>query len=70
MNMSKESFEKFIEEQFDGGNNKCARGLDLAPSTVCRIANGNGKAGLKVITSVIKYCNEKDINYDKYISLS
>ena len=70
MNMSKESFEKFIEEQFDGGNNKCARGLDLAPSTVCRIANGNGKAGLKVITSVIKYCYEKDINYQEYVYLS
>lgn len=70
MNMSKESFKKFIDEEFDGGNNKCARGLDLSPSTVCRIANGASKAGLKVITNVMKYCNENNINYEKYVYLS
>ncbi len=70
MNMTKEAIKKLVNEQFDGSYNKCARNLSLAPSTVCRIANGTSKAGIKVITSVMKYCSEKDINYDKYINLS
>lgn len=67
MDMPKEKFKNFINEQFEGNQNQCARSLCLAPSTVCRIVNGTGKAGMKAITNVIKYCNEKDINYDKYI---
>lgn len=70
MDMSKESFKKFINEQFEGNQNQCARSLDLAPSTVCRIVNGTGKPGIKAITNVMKYCHEKDINYAKYINLS
>ncbi|OOM06794.1 hypothetical protein [Clostridium saccharobutylicum] len=70
MDMPKEALEKFINDHFDGKHNECARGLNLAPSTVCRILSGNNKAGIKVITNVIKYCNEKDINYDMYINLS
>lgn len=70
MNITKESVKKFVDEQFDGNFNKCARNLDLAPSTIWRIANGNGKAGIKVITNIIKYCDDKKINYRKYIFLS
>lgn len=70
MEMSKEGLKKFINEHFDDKNNQCARSLGLAPSTVSRIVNGTNKAGIKVITNVIKYCNEKDIKYDEYINLS
>ncbi len=67
MDMPKEAFKKLINEHFEGNLHECARNLDLAPSTVCRIVNGNGKAGMKAITSVMKYCNEKNINYESYI---
>lgn len=70
MNIPKEAFKEFVDEQFDGSYNKCARSLGLAPSTVCRIANGTGNAGLKAITNVMKYCHEKDINYDSYVHFS
>lgn len=70
MDMPKETFEKLINEHFEGNLHKCARGLDLAPSTVCRIVNGTGKAGIKAITNVMKYCNENNINYQKYVYLS
>ena len=69
MNTTQEAVKKLVDEQFDGNYNKCARILDLAPSTVWRIANGTGDAGIKVITNVMKYCNEKDINYERYIYL-
>lgn len=67
MDMPKESLKRFIDEHFEGKHNKCARGLGLAPSTVCRILNGTSKAGIKAITNVVKYCNENNINYDSYI---
>jgi len=69
MNTTKEAIKKLVDEQFDGNFNKCARNLELAPSTIWRIVNGSGKAGIKVITNVIKYCNEKDINYERYIDI-
>ncbi|WP_297422692.1 hypothetical protein [Clostridium sp.] len=70
MDMTKEAIKKLIDEQFDGSYNKCARSLDLVPSTVWRIANGNSKAGIKAITKVMEYCNDKDISYEKYVYLS
>ena len=70
MNTTTEAFKKFIEEQFEGNYNKCARSLELAPSTIWRIANGNGGPGIKVVTNIIKYCKRKNIKYDKYINLS
>lgn len=68
MNTTKEAIQQLVEEQFDGNYNKCARTLELAPSTIWRIANGNCSAGIKVITNIIKYCNQKNIKYEKYIS--
>lgn len=67
VNSTTEAFKKLIEEQFDGNYNNCARSLDLAPSTVWRIATGNSKAGIKTITNIVKYCNEKHIKYDSYV---
>ena len=69
MNTTTEAFKKFIEEQFEGNYNKCARSLELAPSTICRIATGNSKVGIKTITNIVKYCNEKGIKYDSYVFL-
>lgn len=70
MDMSKETFKKFIDDEFAGNHNKCAQGLGLAPSTVCRIVNGSSKPGIKAITNLVKYCKDKNINYEMYISLS
>lgn len=70
MKITKEAIKILVDEQFDGNFNKCARNLDLAPSTICRVANGNSKAGIKAITNIIKYCNDKNINYERYIDLS
>lgn len=67
MNTTQAVVKKLVDEQFDGNYNKCAKNLDVAPSTIGRIANGTGGAGIKVITNIIKYCNEKNINYDRYI---
>lgn len=70
MKTTKEAIKKLVDEQFDGNFNKCARNLDLAPSTICRVANGNSQAGIKVITNIIKYCNNKNIDYERYVDLS
>lgn len=70
MEMKGKALKKLIDEYFEGSYNKCARNIDLAPSTVCRIANGTGKAGIKTITNVINYCSKNGINYHKYINLS
>lgn len=69
MNNTTEAFKRFIEEQFEGNYNKCARSLELAPSTIWRIATGNSKVGIKTITNIVKYCNEKGIKYDSYVFL-
>lgn len=70
MNTTQEAIKKLVNEQFDGNYNKCARSLDVSPSTIWRIANGTSGGGIKVITNIIKYCNKKNIKYDKYINLS
>lgn len=69
MQATKECIQLFVDEEFNGNYNECARKLDLSPSTIWRAANGTGKAGIKIITKVIEYCNNKGISYRKYISI-
>ncbi|MGL4107012.1 hypothetical protein [Clostridium sp. LP20] len=69
MRNKSEKMQKFIDEQFEGNRKACARKLDISESTICRIIKGDNKAGGKLITKIIKYCDENEVDYKEYLYL-
>ncbi|GFP77467.1 XRE family transcriptional regulator [Clostridium fungisolvens] len=69
MNINVNTFQKLIEDNFYGSYNKCAKALNVAPSTICRVVNGNNNAGVKLLSSLMQYCNDNNLRYEDYIFL-
>lgn len=70
MDINTEAFSKFVQANFNGSCSKCAKALDVAPSTVWRVMKGNSKAGIKLMTNLMQYCNSNKLNYNDYIFLN
>jgi hypothetical protein len=69
LHLNKEVFLEFIQTNFEGNLNKCARELDVSPSTIWRVTNGCSKAGVKLLTNLMQYCNKSKLNYHDIIFL-
>jgi hypothetical protein len=69
MHVNTERFSKLVETKFSGSCNKCAKELKVAPSTVWRVVKGDSKAGLKLLTNLMQYCNKHNLNYYGFIFL-
>lgn len=63
-----EKLQKLIEDCFNGDRGNCASILGISESTVSRIINGNNKPGRSVIAKIMNYCNENNIDFNKYLS--
>lgn len=70
MNISTEDFIKFVDSNFSGSCYKCAKALNVEPSTVWRVLNGRNSAGIKLLTSIMQYCNSNRLDYNDYIFLT
>lgn len=66
MKSDAERFSKLIEYEFDNNRKACAIELKLSESTISRILNGKARVGGKTLVSIIKYCNNKGIDYLEY----
>lgn len=69
MNINPETFSQLLENKFKGSFGKCAKELNVAPSTVWRVIKGNNRAGIKLLTNLMQYCNKNNLNYIDYIFL-
>lgn len=49
---------------------RCAIALNVSPSLICRVVNGKNKPGLKLILSIIKFCDSKNLKHDQYVILN
>lgn len=70
MYINKDGFIKLVETNFNGSCNKCAKALNVAPSTIWRVVNGSSNAGIKLLTNLMQYCNSNSLKYEDYIFLS
>jgi hypothetical protein len=69
MHLNKEVFLEFIQINFEGSLYRCAKELDVYPSTIWRAANGYNKVGAKLLNNIMQYCDKNKLNYQDYIFL-
>jgi transcriptional regulator with XRE-family HTH domain len=65
-----EKFKNLINTNFENNLHQCARELEVSPSTVYRIVNGNSNAGAKFLGSLMNYCKVSEIDFNEYIFLT
>lgn len=71
MQINIEELKKLLDEQFNGNQTVFAKEMGLERTHVNKVFKNNGKgAGSLFCGAIIKYCKEKNINYEKYIFLS
>lgn len=68
MVFNKNKFSKVIKRDFGGSMRKCAEGLKIAPSTLCRIYNEDHMPSARTIEKIVKYCNEMGYDCTEFIS--
>lgn len=59
-----------LEEKFDNNQSEMARVLNVERTHLNKMFKCNGKgAGATICGAIIKYCNENNLDYTKYIFL-
>ncbi len=59
---------ELLKSRFNGNQSEMARVLKIERTHLNKIFNKEGKgAGATVCGAIIKYCNENDLDYKKYI---
>lgn len=69
MKINVEAFRNLVDSKFQGSNLVCAKALCVAPSTVWRVVKGNNGAGVKLMSNLVQYCQNNNLNYTDYIFL-
>ncbi len=59
---------QLLETQFDNNQSEMARAFQVERTHLNKIFNNNGKgAGATICGAIIKYCNNNNLDYKKYI---
>ena len=70
MEINMEAIKQLLEDRFDGNQAKMARVLKINRYQLNTIINNNGKkAGKKIITAILKYCDTNELDFHKFIFL-
>ncbi len=65
-----EALMQLLEMKFNNNQSEMARVLKIERTHLNKMFNNNGKgAGATVCGAIIKYCNENNLDYKKYIFL-
>ena len=66
-----ESLNELLNEKFDNNQSEMARVLKVERTHLNKVFNNEGKgAGAMIYGAIIKYCNDNNLDYKKYIFLS
>lgn len=70
MEVNMEELEKLLEEKFNGNQTAFAEATGLERTHVNKVFKNKGKgAGAIFCGAIIKYCNNNNLDYQKYIFL-
>lgn len=62
---------ELLETQFNNNQSEMARAFKVERTHLNKIFNNNGKgAGATICGAIIKYCDENNLDYKKYIFLN
>lgn len=66
-----ESLNELLNEKFDNNQSEMARVLKVERTHLNKVFNNEGKgAGAMICGAIIKYCNDNNLDYKKYIFLN
>lgn len=70
MEVNIEALEQLLKEKFNGNQTAFAESMGLERTHVNKVFRNNGKgAGAIFCGAIIKYCNNNNLDYEKYIFL-
>lgn len=69
MNANREKTRRLLNEYYGGNYNKFAKELELDPSHLHRFLTEGVGGGKKLIGAIIKFCNNKKLNFIDYVDL-
>jgi hypothetical protein len=67
MCLNRDKVKGLMDEQCAGNCNRFARELDIDPSQLYKYINTGVGGGIKVVLAIMKFCKEKDLDFDEYI---
>lgn len=71
MRVNIEELKRLLEEKFKGNQTAFAEATGLERTHVNKVFKNKGKgAGATFCGAIIKYCNDNNLNYHKYIFLN
>lgn len=70
MEVNIEALKELLKERFDGNQTVLAEEMKIERTHVNKVFKNNGKgAGATFCGAIIKYCNDNQLDYRKYIFL-
>ena len=71
MEVNIEALKRLLHEQFSDNQSLLAEKIGVERTHLNKVLNSNGKgAGANFCGAIIKYCNDNNIDYQKFIILS
>lgn len=71
MEVNIQALKELLNEEFQGNQTAFAEAMGLERTHVNKVFKNNGKgAGAIFCGAIIKYCNTKNLDYQKYIFLN
>lgn len=69
MEVNRNKIHELMNENCAGNYNRFAKELGVDPSHLYRYLNTGVGGGKKILMSVMKYCKNKGLNFEDYISM-
>jgi hypothetical protein len=69
MEVKRENVIVLMKDNYGGNYNRFARELKVDPSHLYRFLTTGVGGGKKIISSIIKFCKDNEINFEEYVDL-
>lgn len=69
MEANREKIRQLMQDYCNGNYNRFAREMGVDPSHIHRFITTGVGGGKKLISGIIKFCNDKKLNFNDYLDL-
>lgn len=69
MEINRQMLFGLMDRYCDGNYNRFAKELEIDPSHLYRFLNKGVGGGKKLVGAVIKFCRERELNFEEYIEI-
>lgn len=69
MKLKRDSVKELMKKYYDGNYNRFAREIGVDPTHLHRFLKTGIGGGAKLIGSVMKFCKDRQLNFEEYVDL-